>query len=466
MSVVTRFPPSPTGFMHIGNARTALFNWLYARHTGGTFLMRIEDTDRERYSKEAVEVILDGLRWLELDWDNKGEIYSQYENRQRHIDVANELLAAGKAYYCYCTPEELERMRETARAEGRSAVYDRRWRDRGPSEAPEGVKPVVRIKAPVDGFTVVHDKVQGDVKVENKQLDDFILLRSDGTPTYMLSVVVDDHDMGVTHVLRGDDHLNNTFRQNVIYDALEWEKPTYAHLPLIHGPDGSKFSKRHGAQSVAEYREMGFLPEAMRNYLLRLGWSHGDEEIIPTDRAVELFELDGINKAAAKFDFAKLESLNAHYIKLASNERLMGLLDTEYQKRGLKLTPVTLKWIFLGLDDLKDRAKTIVQLADEASFYAIAPRSFNDKAQKALADSAEILPGIRTLIESAPDFSAEPLEQAFRDFAARQADGKLGKVIMPFRAALTGATTSPPIFKAAEIMGREETLARMDAAMA
>ncbi|HRC27586.1 MAG TPA: glutamate--tRNA ligase, partial [Alphaproteobacteria bacterium] len=319
MTVVTRFPPSPTGFMHIGTARTALFNWLYARRYGGQFLFRVEDTDRERHSEEAVQAIFNGLRWLELDWDNE-DVPSQFARRDRHAEIAHQLLAAGKAYRCYCTPDELEDMRTKAREEGRSAFYDRRWRDRPPEEAPAGVKPVVRIKAPLNGQSVVEDRVQGTVKVDNQTLDDFILLRSDGTPTYMLAVVVDDHDMGVTHVIRGDDHLNNTFRQNVIYDAMGWSTPVYAHLPLILGPDGAKLSKRHGAQSVEEYRDMGYLPEAMRNYLLRLGWGHGDDEIIPTDQAVAWFDLDGVGKSPSRFDFAKLENLNAHYMKEADDE--------------------------------------------------------------------------------------------------------------------------------------------------
>jgi glutamyl-tRNA synthetase len=311
MNVVTRFPPSPTGMMHIGSARTALFNWLYAKRHGGKMLFRIEDTDRARHSEEAVVSLINAMKWLELDW--QGEIVSQFERRERHAQVARELLAKGEAYHCYCSPEELEAMRVKAKAEGRPTFYDRRWRDSTESPPP-GIKPVIRIKAPLDGASTVHDRVQGDVTVASEQLDDMIILRSDGTPTYMLAVVVDDHDMGVTHVIRGDDHLNNTFRQNIIYDAMGWQKPVYAHLPLILGPDGTKMSKRHGAASVEEYRDMGYLPEAMRNYLLRLGWGHGDEEIIPTERAIELFDLEGIGRSPARFDFAKLESVNAHYM--------------------------------------------------------------------------------------------------------------------------------------------------------
>ena len=465
MSVITRFPPSPTGFMHVGNARTALFNWLFAKHHGGKFLIRIEDTDRERYSDEAVQVILDGLEWLELDFDNTPE--SQFANKQRHIDIAHELLAAGKAYKCYCTPEELQEMRDQAKAEGRAVAYDRRWRDKDDSEAPAGVDPVIRIKAPLDGFSIVNDKVQGEVKVENKQLDDMIILRSDGTPTYMLAVVVDDHDMNVTHVIRGDDHLNNTFRQNMIYDAMDWDKPTYAHLPLIHGPDGSKFSKRHGAVGIAEFESLGYLPEAMRNYLLKLGWAHGDDEIIPTDKAIELFDLDGINKAAAKFDYAKLENLNAHYMKEADNERLIDLVAPFLQKHhDIIISETGLKRLQAGMDGLKDRAKTLVQLAEEAVFYLKDKVDYDEKAQKHLTqESLPIMNGLRNKLEVLNEFQAEAIEAACRDFANDNAEGKLGKVMMPLRAALTGTDKSPSLFEAAEILGKEETISRIQTAV-
>ncbi len=466
MKVVTRFPPSPTGFMHIGNARTALFNWLFARHHGGRFLLRIEDTDRERHSKEAVEVIIEGMKWLELDWDNE-EIPSQYENRFRHAEIALKLLQEGKAYYCYCSPEELETMREEAKKEGRSTFYDRRWRDRPASDAPKDIKPVIRIKAPLEGHTIIHDKVQGEVKVDNSNLDDFILLRSDGSPTYMLAVVVDDHDMEVTHVIRGDDHLNNTFRQKIIYDAMGWDIPVFAHLPLIHGPDGSKFSKRHGAQSVSEYKEMGFLPEALRNYLLRLGWSHGDEEIISTLQAVEWFDLEGIGKSASRFDFARLESLNAHYIKQCETGRLLELIQAEYQKHGITLSAQTRKWLEQGIEDLKDRGKTIPQLAEAGRFYVCGiPSAYDEKAKETLlSDTEGFLPAIRARIEATNELTHDALETICRELA--EASGaKLGKIIMPLRAAITGATVSPPIFKAAEILGKAEVLARVDAALA
>jgi glutamyl-tRNA synthetase len=322
--VVTRFAPSPTGFLHIGGARTALFNWLYAKHTGGKMLLRIEDTDRERSTDAAIEAIKNGLTWLGLDWD--GDAVSQFSRADRHREVVEQLLANGKAYKCYCTPEELTEMREKAMAEGKPPRYDGRWRDRPASEAPEGVPPVVRFKAPQDGETVIDDKVQGTVTIPNKDLDDLIILRSDGSPTYNLSVVVDDHDMGVTHIVRGVDHLTNAARQTQIYLAMGWDVPVMAHIPLIHGPDGAKLSKRHGALGVEAYRDMGYLPEAMRNYLARLGWSHGDDEIFSTDQMIEWFELHGIGKSAARFDFAKLENLNGHYMREADDAHLLGAL--------------------------------------------------------------------------------------------------------------------------------------------
>jgi len=467
MSVVTRFPPSPTGFMHIGNARTALFNYLYARHTGGQFVVRIEDTDRARHSEEAVQVIFNALEWMGLDFDNKPE--SQYENRHRHIEVAHELLATGKAYKCYCSPEELAEMREEAKSAGRPVAYDNRWRDKDESDAPKGIDPVIRLKTPLDGQTIVNDEVQGDITVDNKQIDDFILLRSDGTPTYMLAVVVDDHDMGVTHVIRGDDHLNNTFRQNVIYDALGWDKPVYAHCPLIHGADGSKFSKRHGSVSIEDYKDMGFLPEALCNYLLRLGWGHKDEEIIPMERAIEIFDLKGINKAASKFDFKKLENLNAHYIKEADNERLIELISPILKSsHDLIISEEGLTRITAGFDALKERAKTLLDLANECKFYLVnAPFDFDEGAQKHLTPEAKpLLQSMHSAIKELSDYNHENIEHACRNIAQLEADGKLGKVMMPLRAALTGTDKSPSLFEAAEILGMEETLSRLNHAIA
>ena len=339
MSVVTRFAPSPTGFLHIGGARTALFNWLYARHCGGDFLLRVEDTDRARSTEEAIDAIFDGLGWLGLDADAPPVFQSK--NQARHVEVAEAMLAEGHAYRCYCTPEELAEMREQAKAEGRRMLYDGRWRDRDPSEAPAGVDPVIRLKAPRGGETVIDDHVQGEVRIANDQLDDLVMVRSDGTPTYMLSVVVDDHDMGVTHVIRGDDHLVNAARQTQIFLAMGWEVPAFAHLPLIHGPDGAKLSKRHGALGVDAYREMGFLPATMRNYLLRLGWSHGDDEIISTEQAIAWFDLDGIGKSAARFDMAKLTNLNGHYIKETEDGALVALITPHLEAEGLSVDPAS-----------------------------------------------------------------------------------------------------------------------------
>jgi len=466
MSVVVRFAPSPTGFLHIGGARTALFNWLFAKHHGGSFLLRIEDTDRQRSTKEAVDAIIDGLKWLELQWD--GEIVMQSERAARHADVARELLASGNAYNCYCTPEELEAMRARARAEGRSKLYDGTWRDRDPREAPPGVKPAIRLKAPQSGETIVNDHVQGTVRVANEQLDDLIILRSDGTPTYNFSVVVDDHDMAITHVIRGDDHLNNAFRQIHIYRALGWTVPEFAHVPLIHGPDGAKLSKRHGALGVDAYREMGYLPEALRNYLLRLGWSHGDDEIISTDQSIRWFDIDAVGRAAARFDFAKLANLNGHYIRQAEDERLLDLIVPRLEHTlGRALDEVERTRLRAALPGLKPRAKTLVELADQARFYVEKrPLPIDDKAAVLLtpetrARIAALAPALATARWQAP-----ALEEVVRGFA--EANGvKLGAVAQPLRAALVGATASPPIFEVMEVLGREETLARLgDAAPA
>lgn len=460
MSIVTRFPPSPTGLMHIGNARTALFNWLYARANNGKFVVRIEDTDRKRHSEEAVQAIIDGLEWLGLDHD--GEIVSQFSRMNHHADIAKQMIENGKAYYCYCTPEELEEMREKAKENGDKTFYDRRWRDRPASDAPD-IAPVVRIKAPLTGSTTIKDRVQGEVTVSNDQLDDFIILRSDGTPTYMLSVVVDDHDAGITHILRGDDHLNNTFRQKIIYDAMGWDVPEFAHLPLIHGADGAKFSKRHGAQSVQEYREMGFLPEALCNYLLRLGWSHGDDEIIPREKALEWFDLDHIGKAAAKFDFAKLESLNAHYINEADIDYLLKCAAPLYQTRhNIKLNDLAVKRITAGSDELKARAKTLLQFVDESVFYAKSlPLSYDEKAKALIDESKEILKAVEQKLAALTDFNAASIQETCKDISTEMVEGKLGKVAMPLRAAITGTTVSPSIFHACEILGQKEACARI-----
>lgn len=463
MTIITRFPPSPTGLMHIGTARTALYNWLFARRHGGKMLFRIEDTDRARYDAAHVDAIINGMKWLELDWD--GDVVSQFEQRHRHAEVAHELLKKGEAYCCYCSPEELEEMRQKAMAEGKPIFYDRRWRDRPTSDAPQDIKPVIRIKSPLPGGTMnVADKVQGDVSVAHEQLDDFIILRSDGTPTYMLSVVVDDHDMGVTHVIRGDDHLNNTFRQNVIYNAMGWAQPVYAHLPLILGPDGAKMSKRHGAASVEEYAKMGYLPEAMRNYLLRLGWSHGDDEIISTEQALQWFDLEHIGQSAARFDFAKLEHVNAHYIKQCDPQRLIDLARPFYADvPHVQITEAGLARVVQGIDELKTRSKTLIEFAFESAFYLkSAPIDLDPKAQEILqkADPA-ILKRLKDDLAALSEFTAVNIEDTCKKIASDLAGGKLGMVAMPLRAALTGRAASPSIFPAAAILGREEALKRL-----
>ncbi len=460
--VITRFAPSPTGFLHIGGARTALFNWLFAKHHGGEFLLRIEDTDRKRLAEGAVEAIYDGMNWLGLSHD--GEVVSQYANRERHAEVAKDLLASGKAYHCYCSPEELKEMRESARAEGRPMGYDGRWRDRDPAEAPEGVDPVIRFKSPNEGETIIQDQVQGDVVVANVQLDDMILLRADGSPTYMLSVVVDDHDMGVTHVIRGDDHLTNAARQAQLIQALGWDLPTYAHIPLIHGPDGAKLSKRHGALGVEAYRDMGYLPSALRNYLLRLGWAHGDDEIMSLTQAIEWFGLDGIGKSPSRFDFAKLENMNGHYIReVESNVALVDicrpLIETSL---GRQLTDDEATLLVLAMDEFKPRAKNINALAESTLFlFAARPLSFIPKAEKILSDEArKILAGVVVLLEKSSTWDTETLEADIKNFAEEQ-DLKLGKIAQPIRAALTGSNVSPGIFDILIWLGKDESLARI-----
>jgi glutamyl-tRNA synthetase len=464
--VVTRFAPSPTGFLHIGGGRTALFNWLYARRHGGKMLLRIEDTDRERSTEPAIAAILDGLSWLGLDWD--GDTVYQYSRVARHREVVEQMLASGHAYRCYASPDELTAMREKARAEGKTRLYDSRWRDRDPGDAPPGVKPAIRLKAPLTGETVVEDQVQGRVTWQNENLDDFVLLRSDGNPTYMLAVVVDDHDMGVTHIIRGDDHLNNGARQTQIYHALGWKVPVMAHIPLIHGPDGSKLSKRHGALGVDAYRAMGYLPAAMRNYLVRLGWSHGDQEIFSTEEMIAAFDLPQIGRSPARFDFAKLESLNGHYMRSSSDSDLLAAIDKLLPHlpggaaTAAKLTPAVREQFIAAMPELKERAKTLVELLDAASFlWASRPLALDDKAMALLTPDAralvaEILPDL----EAVEPWSAEAAEQAVRGYAERKA-AKLGSVAQPLRAALTGRTTSPGIFNVLAVLGREESLARL-----
>ena len=466
MSVVTRFAPSPTGFLHIGGARTALFNWLYARHTGGKYLLRIEDTDRKRSTPEAIDAILDGLSWLGLESDEAPRYQS--EQRDRHTAVVQELIDKGAAYRCYCLPEELAEMREKARAENRSMRYDGTWRNREPSEAPPGIEPVIRFRAPQDGETVIDDAVQGRVTVANTELDDLIMLRADGTPTYMLSVVVDDHDMGVTHAIRGDDHLTNAFRQTQIFNALGWVAPVYAHIPLVHGPDGAKMSKRQGAVGVGAYRDMGYLPEAVLNYLCRLGWSHRDDEIFSMEQAIEWFDVIDINKGAARFDYDKLSSLNAKYINESDNERLIALaLPGIEAALGKSVSETVLQRLSLGMDSLKSRATIITQLSDLSLFYCFdRPLAYTDKAAKILDVSArERLAGIKTPLAALDAWNQETLEAAVKAHAEAN-EFKLGMIAQPLRAALTGTNVSPSIFEVAAVLGRDETLGRIQDAVA
>ncbi|WP_159012565.1 glutamate--tRNA ligase [Bradyrhizobium sp. S69] len=465
-SIVTRFAPSPTGFLHIGGARTALFNWLYARKFGGKMLLRIEDTDRQRSTKEAIAAILDGLKWLELDWD--GEVIYQFDRAARHREVAEALLASGKAYRCYASPEELTAMREKARAEGRTRLYDGLWRDRDPSQAPDGIKPTIRLKAPLSGETVIEDQVQGRVVWQNENLDDLVLLRGDGNPTYMLAVVVDDHDMGVTHIIRGDDHLINAARQSQIYDALGWGVPSMSHIPLIHGPDGSKLSKRHGALGVDAYRAMGYLPAALRNYLVRLGWSHGDQEIFSTQEMIDAFDLAAIGRSAARFDFAKLENLNGHYIRHADDQSLVTMFEDvlnyvpDRSDLKAKLNDTTRAQLLQAMPNLKERAKTLIELVDSAYFiFADRPLQIEPKAAALLsAENRELIGRLRAALETVTPWTAETTEAAMRSLAEAN-NLKLGAVAQPLRAALTGRTTSPGIFDVLAVLGREECLARL-----
>jgi glutamyl-tRNA synthetase len=501
---VVRFAPSPTGYLHIGGARTALFNWLYAKGRNGKFLLRIEDTDRERNNEQAVAAILDGLAWLGLTWD--GEAVSQFARADRHREVAAELLKRGAAYHCYASPAEIEAAREKAKAEGRPQIFLSPWRDRDPKDAPKDVKPVVRLKAPREGETVVEDHVQGHVVFPNKDLDDLIILRSDGNPTYNLAVVVDDHDMGITHVVRGADHLTNAARQTQIYQGMGWTVPEFAHVPLIHGADGAKLSKRHGAQGVEEFRAMGYLPAALRNYLVRLGWSHGDDEIMSTEDLIRWFDIDGINKAPARLDFKKLDDLNGHYIRASSDEELArqvremlphldfkSLCDVVTDPKAPVRSDIALarevhrqlpdlatgsaltdRFTMKGWDRflraipaLKERSKTLTELVGGALFLvAERPVNLEDKAAKLLnadgrASNAAVLKMLSEVPES--EWTAPVLEARIKSHA-EATNAKLGSIAQPLRAALTGRAVSPPVFDVLELLGREEALARISGA--
>ena len=459
MKIRTRFAPSPTGLLHIGGARTALFNYLFARHYGGEFLIRIEDTDRARSTPEAVKVILDGLDWLGLHADEPPVFQTARE--ARHVEVALHLLAAGKAYKCYCTPEELTAMREQAVKEKRAPRYDGRWRDRDPADAPAGIKPAIRLKAPREGDVVLKDLVQGDVRVKNVEMDDMIILRSDGTPTYLHAVVVDDHDMEISHVIRGDDHLTNTFRQIQIYDAMGWEKPEFAHIPLIHGADGAKLSKRHGAVSILEFREQGFMPEALCNYVLRLGWGHGDAEFLSREEQIKLFTLEGVGRAASRMDYAKLTHLNGMWLRQADDTRLCDDVVERMEKSGVAVGAEARQRVLQLMPGLKERAKTLADLTAAALFLVKdTPLNFEPKAEALLtAENKAMLERLAALLATTV-FERDALNTALRSFAEAE-DRKLGQVAQPLRAALTGSTMSPGIDDTLIALGKSESLSRI-----
>jgi glutamyl-tRNA synthetase len=470
-SVVTRFAPSPTGYLHIGGARTALFNWLYARQSGGKMLLRIEDTDRERSTEPAIAAILDGLKWLGLDWD--GEVIYQFARADRHREVAEQLLAKGDAYKCYASAQELEEMRDLARKEGRPPRYDGRWREMGgtaqeAAAIAEGRKPVIRLKAPREGETLVDDKVQGKINFPNKDLDDLVLLRSDGNPTYMLAVVVDDHDMGVTQIIRGDDHLTNAARQSHIYNAMGWDIPSMAHIPLIHGPDGAKMSKRHGALGVDAYRGMGYLPEALRNYLARLGWSQGDREFFNTPELIEAFDLAQVHRSPARFDYAKLENMNGQYLRAAPDDALLAQLIAAlpYLPGGpevaAQLDEAKKAQLLKALPGLKERAKTLIELLDGAQFlFAARPLSYDAKASEILSPAGRAhLAALHPRLAGLSEWTASAAEAEVRVYVT-ESGAKLGQIAQPLRASLTGRSTSPGIFDVLETLGRAESLGRI-----
>jgi len=461
MSVVTRFAPSPTGFLHIGGVRTALFNWLFAKHHGGKYLLRIEDTDKKRSTEDAIQAIVEGLKWLKLQPDEKAIFQSH--NSEHHSKIVNELLSAGLAYRCYCSQEELLQMREKARSAGTTRLYDGKWRDKEPADAPSGINPVIRFKAPITGETIIEDLVQGTVNVSNQQLDDMILLRADGTPTYILSAVVDDHDMGITHIIRGDDHLTNAFRQTQLFDALKWNKPIYAHIPLIHGPDGAKLSKRHGALGVEQYKQMGYLPEALLNYLIRLGWSHGNEEIFSLKQGIQWFDLKNVSKGPARINLDKLNSVNAHYIKGTNDKFLVELIkDSIAERLNISLNDQMVERLTKGMKGLKSRVKTISELIDFSSFYFYTrPIEFDKKASLILDSDAKFrIKHLSFKFKNVSPWTEDSIEHAIKDFA-KQENIKLAKIAQPLRAALTGTTVSPSIFEVAAVLGKQETMGRI-----
>ena len=463
MKIVTRFAPSPTGNLHIGSARTALFNWLFAKNIKGKFLLRIEDTDKVRSTKESINKILDGLTWLNLQWDD--EIIYQSKNQKRHKEVAEELLKKGLAYKCFCSEEDLNKMREEAKILKKPFRYNRMWREKKSKDAPQNIKPVIRIKSPIKGETIIEDIIQGTIKVSNEEIDDFIILRSDGTPTYMLSVVVDDYDMKVTHLIRGHDHLTNTFRQNVIYEAMQWNKPITAHIPLILGSDGSKMSKRHGAIDVEEYKTKGILPNALINYMLRLGWSHGDDEIISLENAIKWFSLEKIGKSPAKFDNEKLISVNSHYIKELNNDKIIKFLESYYiSKYKIKIDEISIKRLNLGLDDIKSRSRDLNQLAEMSLFYCSKfPLSISKKAQKyiKIVDKTIFKDLLVVLGNIENDFKKQKIEEIMSKFLIEKGL-KLSDIIQYIRAMITGLDVSPRIYDIMEILGFLEIKKRIE----
>ena len=463
MKIVTRFAPSPTGNLHIGSARTALFNWLFTKNTKGKFLLRIEDTDKARSTEDSINKILDGLKWLDLKWD--GEIIYQSKKQKRHSEIANELLDKGLAYKCFCSEDDLNKMREDAKILKKPFRYNRMWRDKNPNDAPKGVNPVIRIKAPTKNETVINDIIQGTIKVSNEEMDDFIIMRSDGTPTYMLSVVVDDHDMNVTHIVRGHDHLTNTFRQNIIYDAMKWGKPKTAHIPLILGSDGSKMSKRHGAIDVEEYKNKGILPNALINYMLRLGWSHGDDEIISLENAIKWFSLEKMGKSPAKFDYDKLISVNSHYILELKNDEIIKFLKNYYDKKyNIKLDAASIDRLNLGLNDIKSRSRDLNQLAEMSLFYCTKfPLTISKKAEKYIKKvDKDIFKELLIVLENIEnDFKKQKIEEIIAKFLTEKGL-KLSDIIQYIRAMITGLDVSPRIYDIMEILGYQEMKKRIE----
>ena len=463
MKIVTRFAPSPTGNLHIGSARTALFNWLFAKNTKGKFLLRIEDTDKIRSTKESINKILDGLKWLDINWDDK--IVYQSLNQQRHTQVAEDLLEKGLAYKCFCSEDDLKKMREEAKILKKPFRYNRTWRDKDAKDVPKDINPVIRIKAPIEGESIIDDIIQGSITVSNEEMDDFIIMRSDGTPTYMLSVVVDDHDMNVTHIVRGHDHLTNTFRQNIIYKSMGWDAPKTAHIPLIHGSDGSKMSKRHGAIDVEEYKNNGILPDALINYMLRLGWSHGDDEIISLKNAIKWFKLEKIGKSPAKFDNDKLISVNSHYIKELDNNKIIVFLKTYYEKKyKIKFDKDSTERLNLGLEDIKSRSRDLIQLAEMSLFYCSKfPISISKKADKYIKKVDKNI--FKDLLEALKvienNFTKQEIEKIIANFLSKKGL-KLSDIIQYIRAMITGLDVSPRIYDIMEILGFVEIKKRIE----